>query len=35
MKVCWTCKYFYDKCTECKNKDKWEMWNGTERNIAI
>lgn len=33
MKTCWTCKYFYEKCVDCKNREKWVLWDGTERDI--
>lgn len=36
MKTCWTCKYFYEKCVDCKNKEKWELWeDGTNRDTQI
>ena len=29
---CWFCKHFYEKCEDCINKSKWELWEGNESN---
>ena len=31
-KPCWYCKHFYEACTDCINKSKWEIWDGDTRN---
>ena len=23
---CWFCRHFYEKCDDCIDKSKWELW---------
>ena len=29
-KKCWFCKHFYERCTDCVGKSKFELWEGNE-----
>ena len=31
-KKCWFCRHFYEKCDDCIDKSKWELWEGNESN---
>ena len=29
-KKCWFCKHFYERCTDCVGKSKFELWEGNK-----